>query len=69
MENLKIDKVIICKQGKDSENYQTFKKIVNERKIKVIIVKKRRWNTHWKKYKNSNFMAKRETNTRKHFKQ
>lgn len=42
MEELKVDKVIICKQGEDSENYQTFKRIVKEKKIKVMVVKKRR---------------------------
>lgn len=42
MEELKVNKVVICKQGEDSENYQTFKKIVVEEKIKVIMVKKRR---------------------------
>lgn len=42
MENLKIDKIIICNQEENSENYQTFKKIVKENKIKVIVVKKRR---------------------------
>lgn len=42
MQELKVDKVVICKQGEDSENYQTLKKIVNKKKIKVIIVKKRR---------------------------
>lgn len=42
MEKLKVDKAIICKQGEDSENYQMLKKIVNEKKIKVIVVKKRR---------------------------
>lgn len=42
MEELKVDKVVIGKQGEDSENYQIFKRIVNKKKIKVIIVKKRR---------------------------
>lgn len=42
MEELRVDKIIICKQEEDSENYQTFKKIVIEEKIKVILVKKRR---------------------------
>lgn len=42
MEELKVDKVIICKQGKESENYETFKRIVKEKKIKVIGAKKRR---------------------------
>ena len=69
MEKLKIDKAIICKQGEDSENYQTFKKIVNEKKIKVIVVKKRRRTIYWKRCKNSNYMAKRRTNKRKHSKQ
>ena len=32
MEELKVDKVIICKQGKDSENYQTFKRIIKGKK-------------------------------------
>ena len=40
MEELKVNKVIICRQGKDSENYQEFKRIVNKKKIKVIVVKK-----------------------------
>ena len=69
MEELKVNKVIICKQGKDSENYQTFKKIVMEKKIKVIVVKKRRWTNNWKRLKNSNFMAKERTNWGKYFKQ
>ena len=42
MEELKVDKVIICKQKEDSENYQAFKKIVKKKNIKVIVVKKRR---------------------------
>lgn len=42
MKKLKVEKVIICKQGKDSENYETFKRIVKEKKIQVIVVKKRR---------------------------
>lgn len=57
MENLKVDKVIICKQGESSYNYEKFKEIVNEKKIKVITVKKRRWNTSWEWFKNPNFMA------------
>lgn len=40
MEELKVGKVIICKQGKESENYEIFKKIVKDKKIKVVIVKK-----------------------------
>lgn len=39
MKELKVDTVIICKQGKDSQNYQTFKRFVKEKKIKVIVVK------------------------------
>lgn len=57
MENLKVDKVIICKQGESSYNYEKFKEIVNEKKVKVITVKKRRWNTSWEWFKNPNFMA------------
>lgn len=41
MEELKVDNVIVCKQGEDSKNYEEFKKIVKEKKLKVIIVKKR----------------------------
>jgi len=40
LENIKVEKVIICKQGEDSENYQKFNKIVKEKRIKVIVVKK-----------------------------
>lgn len=69
MEELKVNKVVICKQGEDSENYQTFKKIVVEEKIKVIMVKKRRWTNNWKRLENSNFMAKERTNSGKYFKQ
>ena len=42
MEELKVKKVVICKQGEDSENYKIFKEIVKEKKIKVIVVKIRR---------------------------
>lgn len=38
MEELKIKKIIISKQVKNSENFQKFKQIVNKRKIPVIIV-------------------------------
>ena len=69
MEELKVNKVVICKQGEDSENYQALKKIVMEKKIKVIIVKKRRWTNNWKRLKNSNFMAKNWANSGKCFKQ
>lgn len=42
MENLKVERVIICAQEKESTNYEKFKDIAKERKIKVITVKKRR---------------------------
>lgn len=40
MENLKVDKVIISKQGEYSGNYKKFKEITNKRKIDVVIVNK-----------------------------
>lgn len=40
MKNMKIEKVIISKQGEDSKNYERFKTIVKEKKMKVIEVKK-----------------------------
>ena len=40
MKELKVKNVIISKQGENSENYKELKKIVNERKIKVLVVKK-----------------------------
>ena len=40
MEELKVGQVIISKQEEDSENYQKFKEIVNEKKIKVRVVNK-----------------------------
>lgn len=40
MNNLKVGKVIICMQGKESENYQEFKSIVKRRKIEVVLVEK-----------------------------
>ena len=42
LEHLKVEHVIISKQEEDSENYQELKNIVNKRKIKLIIVKRRR---------------------------
>lgn len=42
MEELKVDNIIICKQEEDSENYQIFKKVIKEKRINAIIVKKRR---------------------------
>ena len=40
LQELKVGRVIISKQGEDSENYQKFLKIVKENKIEVAIVKK-----------------------------
>ena len=42
MKKLNVKKVIISKQEKGSQNYQDFKQIVNEKQIKVVVVKKRR---------------------------
>ena len=39
MEKIKIEKIIICKQGEVSENYKKFLKILKSKKIKVQIVK------------------------------
>lgn len=46
MQELKVKKVIICKQEMNSENYQEFKRIAKERKIQVLIVKKRNKNSN-----------------------
>ena len=40
MEKLKVEKIIISKQAKLSENYKIFNKIVKDKKIKVNIVTK-----------------------------
>ena len=40
IEELEVGKIIISKQGEDSNNFQNFKKIVNDKKIKVAIVSK-----------------------------
>lgn len=40
MEEINVGKVIISKQNVNCDNYQRFKKIVNDRKIKVMIVDK-----------------------------
>lgn len=40
MEELNVGQIIISKQGEDSENYQRFKKIVKEKKIKVKVITK-----------------------------
>lgn len=37
---MKVEKVMISKQGENSSNYEEFKKIVKEKKCKVMIVKK-----------------------------
>ena len=68
MEDLKVGQVIISKQGANSENYQKFLKIVKDKKIKVVVVKKRRCSKYWEKFTNSNFMAKSRTNTREYIK-
>ena len=41
MEVLEVEKVVICKQGKDTENYEKFKKITQEKNIKAVMVEKR----------------------------
>ena len=40
MEEVKVEKVVISRQGEDSENYQRFKDIVKEKKINVVVVDK-----------------------------
>lgn len=40
LENLDVEKVIISKQGEDSENYQKFKSIIKEKEIEELVVKK-----------------------------
>ena len=55
LKELQVDKIIISKQGKDSENYQIFKELAKNKKI--YVVKKRRWNWSRKRYKASNTMA------------
>ena len=40
IEELKVKKVIISKQGEDSQNLQEFKKIINKKNISVKIVEK-----------------------------
>jgi len=57
MEKLKVKKVIISGQGKESSNYEKFKQIVNQKKIQVIEVKKRRQVTNRKEITNRNFVA------------
>jgi len=38
MKELKVDTVIVSKQGEDSDNYEKFKKIINEKHMKVLVV-------------------------------
>ena len=40
MKELNVEKVIISKQGEESENYQKFKEIVKEKKIMLQVVNK-----------------------------
>ena len=40
MENLKIKNIIISKQGKETENLKKLKKVIQDKKINLIIVKK-----------------------------
>ena len=40
MEELNVEHILISKQGENSENYGIFKKIINNKKIKVIVVGK-----------------------------
>ena len=68
LKELTVEQIIISKQGENSEQFQQFIKIVEDRKIKVIVVKKRRWTNYWKRCENSDPMARRKTNTGKCFK-
>ena len=40
MEEIKVKNIAVCHQGKNSENYQKYKKIIKEKNIKDIVVKK-----------------------------
>ena len=40
MKKLQVEHVIICKQYKTSENYETFKRITKEKKIDVSVINK-----------------------------
>lgn len=44
MEKIKVEKVLISKQGKKSHNYEKFKKVVSEKKVQIMVVQKRRYN-------------------------
>lgn len=41
IKNIKVDKIVICKQGKNSENYKNFLNIVKNKKIDVYVVKEK----------------------------
>lgn len=43
IEKMKVSKIVICKQEENSSNYEDFKSLVKEKRIKVIVVKKRRY--------------------------
>ncbi len=53
LKELKVKNVIISKQAEDSENFQKFKQIVNKRKIPVIIVGNKAFDTYQKQNINS----------------
>lgn len=40
MEEIKVKNVVVCPQGKRSENYEKYKKIIREKNIKNIVAKK-----------------------------
>ena len=40
LEEIKVKNIAVCHQGKNSENYQKYKKIIKEKNIKDIVVKK-----------------------------
>lgn len=40
MEEIKVKNIAVCHQGKNSESYQKYKKIIKEKNIKDIVVKK-----------------------------
>ena len=40
MEEIKVKKIAVCHQGKNSANYQKYKKIIKKKNIKDIVVKK-----------------------------
>ena len=40
IENLKVENIIISKQGEESDNFKKFINLINEKNINLIIVKK-----------------------------